>query len=366
MLDTTPVPRKFEPRKQKETEHPGVREVVGAALGHETSQLAKLLRHLPDAVKFLAGAARPGKALGVSTAMLKQNFSFGPKTPFNVAITRERGFAALSLPLADCKEIAKAQEAKLNDVVLAICAGALRRYLDEHGGIPKKPLVAAVPVSLREAGNTEYTTQATMTLVSLATNVADPVKRLGAIRESAQAAKALTAGMRSVIPMDFPSLGIPWIVSGLASLYGRAHVADRIPPIANLVISNIHGFDVPVYLAGARMLTYWPMSIVEHGLGLNITLESYAGSLDFGLVAAKNAVPNVREVADAIEVSFRELKDATLGRPAAAAKPKRQAAAKRPARRTSAKPSAKKRRAAPAGAGRKRPAAASASRKAKR
>ncbi|MCU0898216.1 MAG: wax ester/triacylglycerol synthase family O-acyltransferase [Burkholderiales bacterium] len=366
MLDTTPVPRKFEPRKSKEAEHPGVREVVGAALGHETSQLGKLLRHLPDAVKFLAGAARPSKALGVSTAMLKQNFSFGPKTPFNVAITRERGFSALSLPLAECKAIAAAEGVKLNDVVLAICAGALRRYLDHHGGIPKKPLVAAVPVSLREAGNTEYTTQATMTLVSLATNISDPVKRLRAIHESANAAKALTAGMRSVIPMDFPSLGIPWIVSGLASLYGRAHVADRIPPIANLVISNIHGYDVPVYLAGARMLTYWPMSIVEHGLGLNITLESYAGSLDFGLVAAKNAVPNVREVAEAIEASFEELKEATRGGAAAAAQPKRATPAKRPAPRAGAQAPAKKRRAAPAAAGRKRVAAARTSRKAKR
>jgi WS/DGAT/MGAT family acyltransferase len=366
MLDTTPVPRKFAPRKRMEAEHAGTREVVGAALGHETSQLAKLVRHLPDAVKFLADAVRPSRALGISAAMLKQNFSFGPKTPFNVAITRERGFAALSLPLVDCKAIAKAHDVKLNDVVLAICAGALRRYLDDHGGIPKKPLIAAVPVSLREAGNTEYTTQATMTLVSLATNIAEPVKRLHAIQKSASAAKALTAGMRSVIPMDFPSLGIPWIVSGLASLYGRAHVADRIPPIANLVISNIHGFDVPVYLAGARMLTYWPMSIVEHGLGLNITLESYAGSLDFGLVAARNAVPNVRDVAVALEESFQELHEATFGRSERAAKPRQATSARGPAKRAAARVPAKKGRKVVAAAPRgKRPAATRASPRAK-
>jgi diacylglycerol O-acyltransferase / wax synthase len=249
--------------------------------------------------------------------------------------------------------------------VLAICAGALRRYLAHRGGIPTKPLIAAVPVSLREPGNTEYTTQATMTLVNLATNIADPVKRLRAIRENAAAAKALTAKTKSVVPTDFPSLGVPWIVSRLAGLYGRSHLADRIPPIANLVISNVHGSEVPMYMAGARMLTYWPISIVEHGLGLNITLESYAGSLDFGLLAAKNAVPNVREIADAIEESFAELKEATLGRAAQGAKPKRAApTAKRAARRISAKAPAKKRRVAGATAApsRTRPAGARRSR----
>lgn len=322
MLDTTPVPRKIplRPRKTKGIEHPGFRELVGAAFGHETGQVVKLVRHLPDVAKILADAIRPSKGLGVPAAMVRQNFSFGPRSPFNVAITGERGFAAVSIPLADTKAIAQTEDAKLNDVVLAICAGALRRYLQRHGGIPNKPLIAAVPVSLREPGNTDYNTQATMTLVSLATNVADPVKRLRRIRESAAAAKALTSRMKSVLPTDFPSLGLPWIVPRLASLYGRSHLADRIPPIANVVISNVHGPDVPMYMAGARMLTYWPMSIVEHGLGLNITLESYAGSLDFGLITAKNAVPDAREVAVAIEDSFKELKEATLGSRAARAK----------------------------------------------
>ena len=362
MLDTTPVPRKIpaRPRMTKGLEHPGFRELVGAAFGHESAQFVKLVRHLPDVAKILADAIRPGKGLGVGE-MVKRNLTFGPKTPFNIAITGERGFAAVSIPLSETKAIGQAEEAKLNDVVLAICAGALRRYLAHRGGIPTKPLIAAVPVSLREPGNTEYTTQATMTLVNLATNIADPVKRLRAIRENAAAAKALTAKTKSVVPTDFPSLGVPWIVSRLAGLYGRSHLADRIPPIANLVISNVHGSEVPMYMAGARMLTYWPISIVEHGLGLNITLESYAGSLDFGLLAAKNAVPNVREIADAIEESFAELKEATLGRAAQDARPKRAAStAKRAARRASAKAPAKKRRVAgvTAAPSRRRPAGA--------
>jgi WS/DGAT/MGAT family acyltransferase len=334
------------PRRTKGIEHPGFREIVGAAFGHETGQFVQLVRHLPEVAKILADAVQPGKGLGVG-AMVTRNLTFGPKTPFNVAINGERGFAGVSIPLAETKAIAQAEEAKLNDVVLAICAGALRRYLEHRGGIPTKPLIAAVPVSLREPGNTEYTTQATMTLVGLATNIADPVKRLRAIRENAATAKALTARMKSILPTDFPSLGVPWIVSRLAGLYGRSHLADRIPPIANLVISNVHGSEVPMYMAGARMLTYWPISIVEHGLGLNITLESYAGSLDFGLLAARNAVPNVREVAIAIEESFEELKEATLGSRAPGAKAKRSpASTKAAARRTTRKAQARSGRAA--------------------
>ena len=115
----------------------------------------------------------------------------GPHTALTVPISGERGFAGLSLPLDALKQLAAAHDAKLNDIVLALCSGALRRWLAQHGGIPKKPLVAAMPISLRAAGNTDFTTQATMMLVNLHTDRADPVRRLHAIRDAADAAKAL-------------------------------------------------------------------------------------------------------------------------------------------------------------------------------
>ena len=136
-------------------------------------------------------------------------------------ITGERGFAAVSIPLDTLKQLAVAHEAKLNDVVLALCSGALRRYLAHRGGIPKKPLIASMPISLRAAGNADYTTQATLSLVNLNTQIADPVKRLRAIRDAAGAVKALAARAKGVIPTDFPSIGVPWLLHGLASLYGR-------------------------------------------------------------------------------------------------------------------------------------------------
>ena len=113
--------------------------------------------------------------------------------------------------------------------------------------------------------------------------------------------------MKGVIPTDFPSMGLPWLLSAAASIYGRTSLADRIPPIANLVISNVPGPEFPLYLAGARLRTYWPVSIVEHGLGLNITLQSYAGSLDFGIIAARVGIPDARPLARGLHQALTEL-----------------------------------------------------------
>ena len=214
--------------------------------------------------------------------------TFAPKTPFNVAITGERAFAGVSIPLAEVHQVATAHQATVNDVVLAICAGALRRYLGRHGGVPERALVAAIPISLRE-GATEFTTQATMARVTLATDIADPVRRLHAIRDSATAAKAITGRTKSILPTDFPTLGLPWLLRGLASLYGRSQIANLVPPLFNLVVSNVRGPPVPLYFAGARMVRYWPLSIVAHGLAR--TSRSRATPvLEFGVVTATNAV----------------------------------------------------------------------------
>jgi WS/DGAT/MGAT family acyltransferase len=240
----------------------------------------------------------------------------------NVSIGTGREFAALSIPLAEVKRIAAANEAKVNDVVLAICSGALRRYLASHGGIPRKSLMAAMPVSLRAAGNTEYTTQVTMALVSLASTIGDPVRRLRAIRDAAGQVKSTIGRARSIIPTDFPTIGVPWVMHALATLYGRSHVADVMPAIANVTVSNVPGPREPLYGPGARMTSYWPVSIVEHGVGLNITLISYAGSLCFGIIAARNAMPDIGRFAEAVQTSHDEL--LALAEPPA--KPARQAA----------------------------------------
>lgn len=304
LFDLTPKPRTL-PRRpgRPHAEHPGMAELAAAALKHDAGQYIKLVRHLPDVLKTLVGLI--GGDAGQPKGRLGQNFSFGPKTPLNVPITGERGFAGVSLPLDTLKRLAAAHEAKLNDIVLALCGGTLRRYLARHGGIPKKPLIATMPISLRDAGNTDYTTQATLTLVNLNTHIADPRRRLRAIRDAAGAVKTLARNVRGVIPTDFPSIGVPWLLQGLAALYERA--AGAMPPLANVVISNIPGPQAPLYAGGARMTDYWPLSIVEHGVGLNITVMSYAGTMGFGFTCARCAVPDARELAQALRATLDEL-----------------------------------------------------------
>jgi diacylglycerol O-acyltransferase len=316
LFDVTAKPRVVpRPRAGAEpAEHPGPAELAAAALRHDAGQYIKLLRHLPEVVRTLSGmfsASNRPPGLG-------QNFSFGPHTPLNVPIVGERGFAALSLPLDTLKQLAAAHDAKLNDIVLALCSGTLRRYLAKHGGLPKKPLIAAMPISLRAPGNTDYTTQATMSLVNLHTNRADPLKRLHAIRDGAGAVKALAQRAKGIMPTDFPSITLPWLMHGLAALYGRSGLAGAIPPLANVVVSNVPGPQVPLFAAGARMSTYWPLSVPEHGLGLNITVMSYAGALGFGFTTARNAVPDARELTAALEADFEELVEKSHLRPARA------------------------------------------------
>ncbi|HXY96009.1 MAG TPA: wax ester/triacylglycerol synthase family O-acyltransferase [Steroidobacteraceae bacterium] len=287
-------------------DRPGWLAAAGAAFSHDAAQYVRLVRYLPTAASALAGivsspAANPG-------SQLLRNLAFGPRTPLNVTVTAERRFAVSSLPLDELKAIGARFGATINDVVLALCGGTLRRYLARHGGVPRAPLIATMPISLRDPGDTHFGTAATLSLVNLATHIADPVRRLRAVRAAAGATKSLARSARSLIPTDFPSIGVPWIVSSMAALYGRSHLADMIPPIANVVISNVPGPQVPLYTAGARMEAYWPVSIVEHGLGLNITVLSYTGTLGFGFTAARAAVADARELASDLLVAHADLK----------------------------------------------------------
>lgn len=351
MLDSTPVPR--EVRGAPDDDAPpadayGAAELAAAGLRHLGGQILGIGRALPTIARTAAQLLRPppGSGRGAPRLPLPSQW-FGPRTALNANITPQRAFASVSIPLDEAKRVAKAHGASLNEVVLAICSGALRRHLGAAHDLPAKPLLAAVPVSLRAAGNTQMNTQASMMRISLASDVADPLARLRAIHAASASAKALTSSMKAVLPTDFPSLGAPWLISGLATLYGRSRLAERMPPIANVTISNVPGSPVPLYLAGARMLTYYPASIAIHGVALNITVESYNGSLDFGLTACRKAMPGLAGLARDMAIAHRELL-ATLE--ASAAEPKSPARAKRPARRTAPT--------APAGAAASRTAAA--------
>jgi WS/DGAT/MGAT family acyltransferase len=313
LLDTAPVPRAVPAAPQEaHGDHPGLTQLLGAAVRTTATQAARALKAVPELARVLATLAGRGDAAALPVK--RDSFRFAPRTPLNVTIGRARVIATLSIPLPAVARVAERHRVTVNDVVLAMVSGALRRHLADCGGVPTLPLIAAVPVSLRAAGNTEATTLATMSRMSLATDVEAPLERLQAIHAASGRAKALTRGLRSVIPTDFPSLGMPWLFGAAAALVGRARLADRFPPLANLVVSNFPGASAPLYLAGARLVTWWPLSIVEHGLGLNVTVQSYAGSLDFGVVGARDALRDPRAFADAMRAAFDELAAARAGR----------------------------------------------------
>jgi WS/DGAT/MGAT family acyltransferase len=190
---------------------------------------------------------------------------------------------------------------------MATVSGALRDYFLGHRELPARSLSAAVPFSLRAAGDETANNQVSMAVMTLATDVADPLQRLHAIATASAATKALMGRVKTAIPTDFPMLAAPWLMSGLASLYGRSRLANVIPPVANLIISNVPGVQAQLYFAGAKILSYYPVSIPAHGMALNVTVESYNGRLDYGLIACRRALPDIAELADALLAEHRLL-----------------------------------------------------------
>lgn len=380
ILDLSPEPRAIESMaaRGRKRGQLGTVGMLRAAVSQQWQQTVKLARSLPSAAGILGHLAVGyvgGAAAGASTAKLRQlladvaaqttavvrgkttvsSLGPAPRTRFNVSLSATRSFAGVTLPLAELNRTRKRHGASLNDAVLFVIGGALRRYFAKHGPLPRKSLIAAVPVSTRAAGDTTSNNQATMTLMSLGTHLAHPAKRLAHVIASSQAMKAQMTQLKSLMPTDFPSLGIPWLMQAGAMLYGRAKVAEKLPVVANVVISNVPGPQLPLYLAGAQMLTNYPTSIAVHGLALNVTVQTYNQSLDIGLMACGEALPETAELAAHVETAFMEFQ----ALPVAEAEPtpvvKKAAAKKVSAKKAPTKKVAAKTAATPA---RRRPAKA--------
>ena len=336
LFDLTPEPRAVKPPREvrANTYQLGVAELLAAALQNQFQQLVQSLKLLPSLATTLLGAARTAIAerrdesaedrAARKAAAPGSSFKFAPPTPFNHSITNQRAFSAVSLPLGEVKAIGKSVGASINDVVLWLCSTALRSYLKDSRELPDKSLVAGVPISLRQEGDTTANNQVAGTLIDLGTEIADPVERLKAIQRGTAAMKRQIGKFRGVIPTDFPSLGSPWLIAGLASLYGRSRIADWLR-LANVTISNVPGSKVPVYLVGAKMTDYYPLSIVVHGVALNITVQSHVDQLCFGLIACRRAVPDVHELGQQVQRAMQTLR-ALVAAPALAAPAKEVAA----------------------------------------
>jgi WS/DGAT/MGAT family acyltransferase len=224
-----------------------------------------------------------------------------PRTPFNGVITPHRRWAFGSLPMSDVKNVKNSLGATVNDVVMTLCAGALRRWLIEHDALPDGPLLAMVPVSVRVEGDRgAYGNQVSAMVAVLPTDEADAGRRLEVMAGEMAIAKQEHHALPAELLQDFAQFTPPSVLGMASRVAARARLADRVLLPFNVVISNVPGPQFPLYTAGARMEGIYPISAITDGVGLNMTLMSYNGSLDFGIVADREMVPDVWSLIDSL------------------------------------------------------------------
>jgi WS/DGAT/MGAT family acyltransferase len=257
-------------------------------------------------------------------------YTAAPRTPWNASIGPHRRFAYTTLSLEDARAIRRSLGCTFNDVVMALCSGVLRRYLEKHDALPKDSLIAGVPISVRTGDEADtYQNRVSMLLADLATNEPDPLQRLARVRASMNKAKTSFKAIPAETLQDFTQFAPPAVAARAMRMVSRLKIADRTAPPFNLVISNVPGPNFPLYSGGAELKHFYPVSICTDGQGLNITVQSYNGSLDFGFIVDRDLVPDVWILADLIHEEMAELLALATPQPAI-----RQRAAKRSAKRT--------------------------------
>jgi len=240
-----------------------------------------------------------------------------PRTSFNGTLTRRRQVAFGAIGLADVKRLKNATGTTVNDVVLAVCTGALRRFLLDGDELPDKPLVAVVPVSVQpDEGAPFGSNKVSALFVQLPAHVDDPMERLVAIREGTKGAKEEHNALGADMLVNWAEHATPNTFAAAARLYSRMRLAERHRPVANLIISNVPGPDFPLYLAGAEMVAGFPLGPVMDGIGVNITIMSYRGVLYWGIISCPETMPKAWELAADIPGALDELLEAAGEAPA--------------------------------------------------
>jgi len=283
----------------------------------------------------LGGTVNVAKALRETAGiwMGKKNklvvpFHQVPRSALSTQLTGARRFVAQSWSFARVRAVGKAFDATLNDTVLAMCAGALRRQLQDQRALPKQSLKAMAPVSVRAADDIDSSNAVGMVVADLATNVRDPVKRLRRIKESMDAAKGLLQQMTAREIQIYTGITqAPLLLTQMTGMGSRL-------PAFSTVVSNVPGPREKRYWNGARLDGMYPVSIPFDGSSVNFTVVSNNDSLDFGIVACRKSVPHVQRLIDYMEETLVELEDAAgLRTKSGRRKPVRKAAAKRSAKK---------------------------------
>ena len=307
LLDLTPAGRELPPvQPWHPASPPGWPELAARAAVRLAWRPVQTVRMTNELVKVL-----PTLAPVVSTVvggMLGLNRGDGevivtapgraPATPFNKQITPHRRFAFRSVDLATVKMVKNAFGVSVNDVVMAMCAGALRRWLADHDALPSQPLIAMIPVSVRDpVGKGALGNKVSAMLAELPTNVRDPGRRLEIVHAATKIAKAQQAAIPQGLVDQISDFAPPALTARAARVVFATGLLHRLPPF-NLTISNVPGPNVPAYLSGAKLIAHYPVSVVTDGQGLNITLVGYLGQLHFGLVVCRELIPDIDVLAD--------------------------------------------------------------------
>ncbi|HSW13668.1 MAG TPA: wax ester/triacylglycerol synthase family O-acyltransferase [Solimonas sp.] len=235
-----------------------------------------------------------------------------PRSILNGRINRNRRFATQQYSLKRLKALGKATGATLNDVVLALCAGGLRRFLQELGELPDKPLVAFLPVNVRPKGDPGGGNAVGAMLASLGTDIADPLERLDAIVASTRRGKAQMENMSAGAIIAYS--GLLMAPAGLQSFNAMTGLRARLPLTFNVCVSNVPGPSEPLYFRGARLEASYPVSIPGHGMALNITCQSYADTLNFGFIGCRDTLPHLQKLAVYTGEALEELEAAVMTR----------------------------------------------------
>ena len=283
---------------------------------------SRIVRHLADAagINSVHGAAATAAAgiKGIARigsgkrTNLPLPITSAPATPWNRTITGHRRFAMRTASLPNIKRLKDATGGTVNDIVIAVCAGALREYLIAHDALPDRPLRAMVPASIRTGAEDDpWTNRVSAIVVDLPTDCDDPLERVARSRAAMRDAKRLLDLVPTDDIADVAQFSTPMLTTSAVRLASRLRLADRVAQPFNLVISNVPGPRQPLYLTGAQLHHQFPISIITDGQGLNITVTSYLDRLDFGFIVDRELVPDVWDLADMHIAEIGRLIDAS-------------------------------------------------------
>ena len=335
--DALAPPRPEEPWAPEAT--PSDMELTAGAIVHVLSnpvRVAKLVRRTVQTVAdVLAQARTPSDDGGPSPAL---PFT-APRTRWSAAITPHRVVAFGNARLDDIRFVKSTFETTVNDVVLTACTMTLRRYLADHDDLPDQPLVCSVPVSVHGRSEHDSINQVSSMFVRLPVQLDDPVAMLRAIHGETKVAKVMQDAIGADTLQDFAQFIPPAVFNQAMRLYSSLNLANRHRPVHNLIISNVPGPPVPLYAAGARVRSVVPFGPLLEGAGLNITVLSNTGNVDFGVIGCPELVPDIWDIADGFGEAVAELRARADEHVAASAAPakRRAAASKAPAKKATAK-----------------------------